>query len=70
MQVLVNNTLYDMSEAEAEKVLKVAKEYVPQGVYAIRNGDYIELRNDVMNKEETQDAVRGWVAHGFEVYYN
>lgn len=50
--------------------METAKGLVPSGVYAVQRDDYLELRNDHMDKEETQDAVKGWAAHGFLAHYN
>ena len=35
-----------MSRKEYQGLLKIAKEQVPFGVYALEKGDYAELRND------------------------
>lgn len=59
-----------MTAEQATKLLETAKGLVPSGVYAVQRDDYLELRNDHMDKEETQDAVKGWAAHGFLAHYN
>ena len=39
--------MYQMSRKEYQGLLKIAKEQVPFGVYALEKGDYAELRNDI-----------------------
>ena len=46
MKLIIDNSIYDMSRQQADKVLKVASEQIPLGVYAIEKDGIVELRND------------------------
>ena len=46
MKVKVNNRIYRMNREEYQGLLKIAKEQVAQGIYAIEREDYAELRCD------------------------
>ena len=43
MKVKVNNRIYRMNREEYQGLLKIAKEQVTQGIYAIEKEDYAEL---------------------------
>ena len=46
MKVKVANRMYQMNRKEYKGLLKVAKEQVPFGIYALEKADYAELRCD------------------------
>lgn len=48
----------------------VAGEKVPRGIYAVRLGGYVELRNDPMEGEALDAEVEEWERRGFEVHAN
>lgn len=63
--------MYRMSRKEYEKLLKVASDQVPFGIYAVENGDYAELMNEKCKsitqlKRMTQELK----ARGFKVRAN
>ena len=71
LRVKVANRIYQMSAKEADGLLKVASEQVPNGVYAVRKNDYLELRNDIYTSiTQLKAARREWKRQGFRVYSN
>lgn len=63
--------MYRMSRKEYEKLLKVASDQVPFGIYAVEKGDYAELMNEKCKsitqlKRMTQELK----ARGFKVRAN
>lgn len=69
MKVKVGTRIYRMNRSEYEGLLKVAKEQVPIGVYAVEKKDYAELRNDTC-KSKLKEVIRTFKAQGFKVYAN
>ena len=59
-----------MSRPEALRLLKVASEQVPCGIYALVKGDYFELRNDRLSVTKTKEMRRAYRAQGMKVYAN
>ena len=71
MKVKVGTRIYWMNRSEYEELLKVAKEQVPIGVYAVEKKDYAELRNDTCkSKSKLKEVIRTFKAQGFKVYAN
>lgn len=71
MKVKVGTQIYRMNRSEYEGLLKVAKEQVPIGVYAVEKKDYVELRNDTCkSKSKLKEVIRTFKAQGFKVYAN
>lgn len=71
MKVKVGTRTYRMNRSEYEGLLKVAKEQVLVGVYAVEKKDYAELRNDTCeNKSKLKEVIRTFKAQGFKVYAN
>lgn len=71
MKVKVMNRLYAMSKEEYKKVLKIASEQVPMGIYAIEKGDYAELMNLKCNSiTQLKDKGRAYRQQGYRVYSN
>lgn len=69
--VKVAQRLYRMTEDRAEQLLKTAAELVPFGIYALKRGGYIELRNDKLSsRAQLKQARRGFKSEGFRVYCN
>ena len=63
--------MYQMGQQEYKNLLKVAKEQVSFGIYAVEREGYAELRNDSCNtitqlKKMKQDFKR----QGYKVYSN
>ncbi len=71
MKILVKNSLYEMGRKEYKGVLKVARQQIPCGIYAVEKDGFCELRNDKFDsKEELKKAVAEYAEKGFKVYYN
>ncbi len=71
MKVKVMNRLYAMSKEEYKKVLKIASEQVPMGIYAIEKGDYAELMNLKCNSiTQLKDKSRVYRQQGYRAYSN
>ena len=60
-----------MSRKEDQGLLKIAKEQVPFGVYALEKGDYAELRNDKCSSAtQLKELKRQFKQQGFKVHVN
>ena len=71
MKVKVGQRIYKMNRREYEGFLKVAKEQVRFGVYAIEKKDYAELRNDTCeSKGKLKEVIKTFKTQGFKVYAN
>lgn len=71
MQVKVANRTYRMSNSEYQGLLKVAKEQVPMGIYAVEKKGYAELQNiRCKSITELKDFTRKFRIQGFKVYAN
>ncbi len=71
MRVKVSNRLYQMSRHKYEKLLEVASEQVPFGIYAIEKKGYAELRADRPESvTKLKQLIRNFKAQGFRVRYN
>lgn len=65
------NRMYQMSRKEYQGLLKIAKEQVPFGVYALEKGDYAELRNDKCSSvTQLKELKRQFKQQGFKVHVN
>lgn len=71
MKVKVSNRIYRMSHKEYQGLLKIAKEQVPLGIYAIEKKDYAELRCDKCTSiTRVKELTREFKKQGFKVYAN
>ena len=71
MQVKVANRLYRMSKEEYLKLLAIAKEQVPYGIYAVEKAGYAELQNiRCKSTSELKKITRGFRMQGFKVLAN
>lgn len=71
MKVRVINHLYGMNRQEYQRLLKIAAEQVPFGIYALEKNEYAELRCDqCKSMTELKRLSRGFRAQGFRVYSN
>lgn len=71
MKVKVANKIYRMGKNEYQKILKVASDQVPFGIYAIEKNDYAELMNiKCMSMTQLKGFVHQYKAQGFKVYFN
>lgn len=71
MQVKVMNRTYRMSRKEYQGLLKIAKEQVPMGIYAVEKSDYAELRCDICRSiTQLKELTRQYRSQGFKVLAN
>ena len=71
MKVKVNNRIYRMNREEYQGLLKIAKEQVTQGIYAIEREDYAELRCDHCDSiTKLKELIRQFKSQGFKVLSN
>lgn len=71
MEVKVANRIYQMSKKEYEGLLKVAKEQVPFGIYALEKKGYAELQNlRCKSMTELKNLMRKFKQDGFKVLAN
>lgn len=61
-----------MSRKQANKVLEVASEQVPSGVYAVEKigKGYIEVCDMPMTPKQIKEAVKEYGKMGMKLYYN
>ena len=63
--------MYQMNRKEYKGLLKVAKEQIPLGIYALEKADYAELRCDKCNSvTQLKELIRQFKKQGFKVYSN
>lgn len=71
MKVKVANRMYQMNRKEYKGLLKVAKEQVLFGIYALEKADYAELRCDKCDSiTQLKELTRQFRKQGFKVYSN
>lgn len=71
MKVLINNNIYEMGRKTFRGVLDIAKQSVPFGIYAVRKGDFCEMRKDTFgSQEEMNKQIAEYQKKGFKVYFN
>lgn len=71
MRVKIINRVWGMSKEEYNKLILVAKEQMPFGIYAVEKGNYAEMRNDICkSKTQLKSIIRGYKQQGFKVYFN
>lgn len=67
----MGNRVYRMSRKEYQGLLKVAKEQVSFGIYAVEKQDYAELRRDVCESmSKMKELTRQFRQQGFKVLSN
>ena len=63
--------MYQMNRKEYKGLLKVAKEQVLFGIYALEKADYTELRCDKCDSiTQLKELTRQFRKQGFKVYSN
>jgi len=71
VQVKVANRLYQMGKEEYQKLLLIAREQVPFGIYAIEKKNYAELYNErCQSMGQLKKLKRQLTAQGFKVLVN
>ena len=70
-KVKVGPRLYEMGLEELNKLLSVASEQIPFGVYAVQKGNYVELcRDKCSSTTQLKKAKRAYKSNGFKVFAN
>lgn len=65
------NRTYQMGQEEYRRLLQVASEQVPFGIYAVEKQGYAELRCDHCKSiTQLKDLTRQFKAQGFRVHAN
>ncbi len=60
-----------MSRDKFQNLLQIASEQVPLGVYAVKKGDYAELKNNICkSKTQLRQMIKAYKQQGFKVYFN
>ena len=63
--------MYQLNREKYKGLLKVAKEQVPFGIYALEKKDYAELRCDKCDSiTQLKELIRQFKKQGFKVYSN
>lgn len=71
MKVKVNQKMYAMSRKEYQRLLEVASEQVPFGIYAVEKTGYAELRCDrCRSVTQLKALTRQFKSQGFKVHSN
>ena len=71
MKVKINHRMWRMSHREYQGLLKIAREQVPLGIYAIEKKGYAELRCDKCESiTKVKELSREFKKQGFRVYTN
>lgn len=71
MKVKVLNRTYDMPKSKYKKLLEVASEQVPFGIYAVEKKDYAELCNlKCSSITQLKNLKSQYKKQGFKVYSN
>ena len=71
MKVLINGNAYEMGRKTFIGVLDIAKKSVPFGIYAVRKGDFCEMKKDIFRTQaEMNKQIAEYQRQGFQVYFN
>ena len=71
MIVQIMKNTYKMGKKEYDGLMKIAKEKVPFGVYAVKKNDTTIMLNEKCNsKNQLRNIIKEYKAKGFKVYSN
>lgn len=71
MLVSIGKKTWEMSRKEYGKLLEVAREHVPFGIYAVEKGNQAHLRHDhCKSMSQLKQLTRDYKAQGFKVRAN
>ncbi len=71
MTVTIGHKTMSTTKSAADKLLTVASGFVRQGIYAVRKGNYIELKNQTFSsKNALMKEVQKYNRLGFTVLWN
>ena len=70
--VQIYKRTYQVGQAELQGLLELAKEQVPQGIYAVevKGKNYFELRRDLLSKTQIKRITKEYRKRGMKVYAN
>lgn len=71
MIVQLGNKTLKASREEYQRLLQVASDFIPFGVYMVEGNGYAEFRKDVCKSmTQLKALIRQFKAEGLKVYYN
>lgn len=71
MRVIINDHVYEIGRKAFRNVLDIAKQSVPFGIYAVKKGDFCELKKEVFkSQEEMNKQIVEYQKQGFMVYFS
>lgn len=71
MILFFDKSIYNMPKKQVEGVVEFAKKRVSFGIYAVKQKNAVELKNEPYDtKESLEKAIKAYEAQGFKVYYN
>lgn len=71
MRVILNDSIYEMNRKQFQAILKVAKEAISHGIYAVEKDGVAEMKKDIFDSDEKlKKAVAEYESKGFKVHYN
>lgn len=71
MIVQIMNKTYKMGKTQYDGLMKIAKEQVPFGVYAVRKDNTTIMLNQKCNsKSHLRNVIKEFKSKGFKVYSN
>ena len=71
MTIVIGNKTMNATKYAADKLLAVVSGFVRQGIYAVRKGNYIELKNQTFSsKNALMKEVQKYNRLGFTVLWN
>lgn len=69
--VTIGQKAYKMNKDAFNKLLGVASEAVPFGIYCVKKGSVADMQNIKANsKSHLKELIRNFRAQGYKVYYN
>lgn len=71
MRVSIKDNVYGMSRREYKKLLNIASNAIPNGIYAVEKGNIAIMTNEKYeNSQDLKQAITEYQMKGFKVYYN
>lgn len=71
MKVVIDTHIYEMTQNQAKKVLKVASKQMGSGIYAVEKDGVIDLKKEKYKTDTgLKAAMNKYRSMGFTVYYN
>lgn len=71
MILVIDKHSYEMPPEAVTKILKMAKSYIPKGIYAVEDDGYVELKNETFETaDELREAIVRYRMKGWRVHCN